>query len=174
MNRFVGFFTIATLFVVLTACENKQEPAPAASPGESVAAPVIDAASVVNPVETLAFNVATDKFNSQSGELIEGRLVNNGKAGYVLYGPYVSFLAGTYTVAIKGSVEGLPLGAKLNLDTASGNGKSVHGKVVVEKAGELPTFEFTLPEAVGDLEIRVNAPQGAEVSIESYQVSKKS
>lgn len=174
MNKFVGLFTTATLFVVLTACEKRHEPAPAASPGESVAAPVVTAAPVVNPVETLALNLAADKFNSQSGELVDGRLVNNGKAGYVLYGPYVSFLAGTYTVAIKGNVEGLPAGAKLNLDAASGKGKSVHGGIVVEKTGELPTFEFTLPEAVGDLEIRVKAPQGAEVSLESYQVSKKS
>lgn len=174
MNKLVGLFATTTLLALLTGCEKPQESAPAAPAEEPVAAPVVKAAPVVNPVDTLALNLATDKFNSQTGELVDGRLVSNGKAGYLLYGPYVSFLAGTYTVAVKGKVDGLPAGAKIHLDAASDNGKSIHGKIEIEKTGDLPTFEFTLPEAVGDLEIRINTPQGAQVSLESYQVSKKS
>lgn len=173
MNKFVGLVAAATLLVLVTACGEKHEPAPAASAEQPIAAPVAIAAPVVNPVDTLALNLATDKFSSQSGELVDGRLVNNGKAGYLLYGPYASLLAGSYTVAVKGKVEELPANAKVLLDVASGKGKSVHGKIEVEKTGDLPTFEFILPEAVGDLEVRINAPQGTKVSLESYQVSKK-
>jgi hypothetical protein len=176
MNKFFALFTTATLLALVTACGEKTEVAPdvsAAPTDEAVAPPVVYAAPVVSPVDTFGLNLVTDKFNSQNGELVDGRLVSNGKAGYFLYGPYVSVLAGTYTVAFKGKLEELPAGTKVHLDVASGKGKSVHGQIDMNKAGDLPAFEFTLPEAVGDLEVRINAPLGAKISVESYQVSKK-
>lgn len=137
--------------------------APAAKPTEPAAA----------PVESLAKNMATDPVSSQIGQKVDGRLTSNGKAGFLLFGPYVAFAPGSYTATIVGEVGELRPGTKVRLDVVSAKGKTVHGQVEVAQAGDLPAFDFTVPEVASDLEVRVLVPGGGEVTLESYSLDKK-
>lgn len=162
------YLAVVVLGLALAACNKEAEKvSDAAPPAASSPAPV------VNPVDSLAKNLATDKYDTKTGELIDGRLISNGKDGFVLFGPYVPFQAGAYTVTFKGRVEELPAGGKVRLDAGSNKSKAIHGGIDVTAAGDLPSFEFVLTDAVGDLEVRVLAQGGAKVSLESYQVTKK-
>lgn len=171
MNKSLAVIMVCAVLVACaeeptTPVAEPEAPAVVAQSSPSVAV------TAVNPVDGISFNAETDTFNSQTGELLERRLVNSGKAGYLLFGPYVSFQAGTYAVTFSGEVRELAPGTKVRLDVGSGKGKTVHGSIDVDVAGELPAFEFTLPEAVEDFEVRVFAPEGSQVSLESYQVTK--
>jgi len=172
MNSIKKFVAVA-LAASLAACGGKQD---AAEPVPATEVPVVeskpaDAPAVIDPVDSLSKRLADGGYATQSGTLSDGRLANDGKDGYLLFGPYASFKAGTYTVSIKGALLDLPVGGKVRMDVASHKGQEVHGGVDVSTPGELPTFEFTLSESVADLEIRVRTTGNAKVNIESYQVA---
>lgn len=179
MKKMNGLFAGAPLLlIVVVACGGKEErtalePMPENPPAASVAS---SDSSIATPelqyASTLSSILAADKFSTQGGELVGGKLVNNGRAGYLLYGPYIPLQAGNYTVALKGNIEALPAG-KVHLDVASSKGKIVHGSHDVTTTGQIPNFEVSIAENVRDLEVRVLVPGGSEVSIESYQVLKK-
>lgn len=172
MNSIRNLVAVA-LAASLAACGGKQEAAEPVLPAVEV--PVVgskpvDAPSVIDPVDSLFRRLADNGYATQSGTLSDGLLTNDGKDGYLLFGPYVPFKAGTYTASIKGALLDLPAGGKVRLDAASHKGKEIHGGVDVSTPGELPTFEFTLSESVADLEVRVRTTGNAKVNIESYQV----
>jgi hypothetical protein len=179
MHNFARFMVVSALIVAVSACgEQPSEPAQAAAPATSPQVPAsvvqpIVVAPVVNPVDSLVKTMATDAISTQVGKVVEGQMTNGGKAGFLLFGPYISFSAGTYAVTTKGRIEELPAGQKVRLDVVSARGRTKHGQIEVKQTGDLPTFEFTLPEAVGDVEIRVLVPAGSKVAVESYQVTKK-
>lgn len=174
-----------TLLLALTACKQQDdgvnlEPMPESSP--DTATGTLPAASPASPIEatpapayadSLSRDLASDKYNTQGGQWVDGKLVNDSsKNGYVLFGPYVRFKAGTYTVSFQGTVDAVAAG-QFRLDAASGKGAVAHGGVNVTDVGPLPTFDITLAQDVSDLEIRALAPKGARVSITSYQVARK-
>lgn len=169
---------LTVLALILTACNQPADRVAdsAPSPDAPVVTPAPAArAVVVNPADSLSRNLATDKVPSTAGvgEVVDNALVGTGKAGFLMYGPYVSFQAGTYTISIKGQVEILPEGNKIRLDVVSGKGKVSHGNIVITQTGDLPSFEATLPEAVGDLEVRAQVAEGSKVVIQSYEITKK-
>lgn len=164
-------FVAAALAASLAACGGKQDAAEPVPPATEVPAKPADAPAVIDPVDSLSKRLADGGYATQSGTLSDGLLANDGRDGYLLFGPYASFKAGTYTVSIKGALLDLPAGGKVRLDVASHKGQEVHGGVDVSTPGELPTFEFTLSESVADLEVRVRTTGNAKVNIESYQVS---
>lgn len=171
MHKFARSALAAALAMLVSACgEQPRDPAQTAAVPASVPAK----ASSVSPVDSLTKRVATDKLFTQAGTLVDGAMRNDGKAGFLLYGPYVPFAAGVYTVVIKGSVDELPAGQHVRLDVVSSRGKVWHVHTEVNAKGDLPAFDLTLPQAVSDLEVRVFVPAGSKVAVESYQVSKKS
>jgi hypothetical protein len=151
-------------------------PSTAEVPEATPAAPVAPRESepVVAPLESLSKTIATDRVSSQVGEVVDGNLNANGKAGYLLFGPYVPFAAGTYTATIEGRVDEIPSGKKIRMDVVSSKGKAVHGQVEVAGSGDLPAFQVNIPEAVGDLEIRVLVPAGSKVILKSYRIERSS
>lgn len=169
MSKKVGLASLLIVLGVIAGCKKDQDSASAAAAKTPAAPPAAPAA----PVDSLSKNLAADKFFTQTGHLVEGRLVNNGKNGYLLYGPYTPVLAGTYAVEVKGKIEELPPGGKVRLGMDSGRGKATHGNIEVNAVGDLPVFEATLPDTIKDVEIRVSTFGGAKVSLESYQISKK-
>lgn len=177
MNKLLR--SIAVMAVLATAACSEPTPtntsSAAPAPAAGSPAPAVEPAMepIATPLESLEKNLATDRVSTQVGQASGGLLSSNGKAGYLLFGPYVPFAAGTYTAAIKGRVDEVPSGKKIRLDVVSAKGKTVHGQIEVAQAGELPTFDFTVPQAVSDLEIRVLVPGGSKVTLESYRMDKK-
>jgi hypothetical protein len=176
MNYFERLIVLVALASISTACGDRsgseiQSAAPVASTSAPPAVP--PPAPVLNPVDSLAKTMATDVVNTKVGSIVDGRMTNAGKGGFLLFGPYVSFSAGTYTVSMKGRIEDLPASQKVRIDVASSKGRAGHGHIEVTQPGDLPAFDFTLPEDVGDLEVRVLVPAGSKVTIESYRVERK-
>jgi hypothetical protein len=179
MNNFLRS-TAALAALAVAACGDA--PAPSTSVTSASQAPVTEAGiptaapspSLVGaPLDSLTRTIAVDRVSSQVGEVVDGRLSANGKAGYLLFGPYVPFAAGTYTATIAGRVDELPAGKKIHLDVVSAKGKAVHGRADVSVPGELPPFDVTVPDTVADLEIRVLVPAGSTIALESYRIEKK-
>lgn len=177
MKTTISLLTVAVLFT-LTACKQqddgaKLEPMPDSAPATTAAPAAAPVASAPAYVDSLSRNLATDKYNTQGGQLTNGKLVNDSsKNGYVLFGPYVPFKAGTYTVSFEGTVDAVAAG-QFRLDASSGKGVVAHGGVNVTEVGGFPKFDITLAKDVSDLEIRVLVPKDAKVSITSYQVTRK-
>lgn len=177
---------VISLALVLAACGKPDSPAgsdqptvPAGSdqPTVPIAATPAPTAEpqVTNPVESLSRNLAIDQVPGIAGvgEVVDGALAGTGKGGFLMYGPYVPFQAGTYIVSIKGSTESLPEGKNVRLDVVSGRGKVSHGSTVFNQVGELPSFEAIVPEDVADLEVRAQVPEGSKVVIQSYAIARK-
>lgn len=170
---------ISLIAVALSACQGSEEPgssaqqspsteqAPAGNPPEQVAAVT---------ARSLAKNFAVDTVNTQDGvgQVQDGVLTGTGKAGYLMFGPYVPLAAGTYKVQINGKVEDIPPGQAVTLDVASGEGTVVHGQAAVTEVGEIPSFDVTLAEDVTNVEVRIAVPEGAKVTVRSYELSPKS
>lgn len=170
MHKFARSALVAALAMSVTACE--EQPKPVAQTA-AVPTQTSDKATLAKPVDSLTRTAATDTLYTQAGKVVDGAMRNDGKGGFLLYGPYVPFAAGAYTVAIKGRVEELPAGQHVRLDVVSGRGKTWHVHTEVDAKGDLPAFDLTLPETVSDLEVRVFVPAGSKVVVESYQVAKR-
>ncbi len=175
MNLIVRLGIAGTVGALLAACGPRDEPVELAAPSETPAADTSAAPAtpdVPQAVEELRREFHKDKYNSMTGELVDGRLVNNGQGGFLLFGPYVAFQAGTYLVSFVGNIEDLPVEQKVRVDVVSNKGKTAHAVTEIDEVGSIPPFEFTLTEAVPDLEVRVLAPQGARVILQAYQVER--
>ena len=176
MNKFLRS-TAALAVLAVAACGEAPAPSTPAAPTSEAPAPQATAPATqptaAAPVDVLSKTIAVDRVSSQVGEVVDGRLSANGKAGYLLFGPYVPFAAGTYTATITGRVDELPSGKTIRMDVVSAKGKTVHGQVEVTTPGDLPAFDVTIPETVADLEIRVLVPAGSKVALESYRIEKK-
>ena len=122
MHNFARSMVVIALVVTVTACGERPsstEPSQAMAPATTPDLKGVVLAPVANPVDSLVRTMATDPISTQVGKLVEGRVTNGGKAGFLLFGPYVSFSAGTYTVTPKGRIEELPAGQKVRLDVVS-------------------------------------------------------
>lgn len=167
---------LVLLALALAACTDPEGGTPVGAPPASEATAPVVPASAVEPVDWLSQSPAAGGIQviAGVGDVVEDRIVGTGKSGFLMYGPYVSFQAGTYTVSIVGDVETLPEGTVIQLDVVSGKGKVEHGSVSVTRTGRLPSFDVSVPEAVGDLEVRAHVPEGSKLVIQSYEVSRKS
>lgn len=162
----------AILFVTigLAACgeTSKQQ---AEAPAQVATAPAA-------PVDNLVKNVVADAvpFQPEAAKVDGNALVSTGVAGFIMYGPYVPFVPGAYRVTVKGSIPELRNGAQVDFDVVSNTGKTIHGvhvvTTIIPTSGDIAEFDVTIPEGVTDLELRANVTDGADVRIESYQITK--
>jgi hypothetical protein len=174
---------LVTLLLVaasLTAC-GENPPSPIDAPKPSTAsdiAPAADAVPPPTPIDTLIKNVVADgvPFQPEAAKVEGNALVSTGAPGYVMFGPYLPFVAGKYRVTVRGSIPNLTNGAQVRFDAVSAGASSVHGEQIVTTAvpaaGTIAQFDVTIPEGVMDLELRAETTGGAEVRIESYEVVK--
>lgn len=172
MNLLVRLSVAGAVGILMAACGPSEEPVQLTAPQETARAADAPVAPQVPAVDKLSRDFREDKYNTMTGELVEGQLVNNGKGGFLLFGPYVPFQAGTYSVSFVGNVGELATGKKVRIDVVSNKGKMSHTMTEVDVVGSIPSFEFTLVESVPDLEVRVLAPEDTRVSLESYQVDR--
>lgn len=168
---------IFTTAFVLTGCQDKSasieaDPTAVASAPSEVAAPTI-------PSTSLTREIGKDELPSEPnvGTLTGGKIISTGKAGYLIYGPYVALDAGTYQVTLDGTLDSLPDGSHITVDVVSNRGNNTLGSAEISSApinGEsLATFLATVPPGVTDMEIRVQVPENGHVSISGYQVQPK-
>jgi len=150
--------------------ESQGQPAEAVPAAIPVSAPATSAPTLA---DHLAWDAKSDSFKTQNAQIVEGQLVNDiNKPGFAMFGPYVPFKAGEYTVSFQGRVDTLPAG-KVRLDVVSSRGKVAHGGIDVTNTGAFPTFNIALPADVSDLEVRVQVPRQAQVSVTAYEVAPK-
>jgi hypothetical protein len=181
MNQTYRIALIMTLAAILSACNQTAEPvqpaAPATSEAPASTTPAVAQAAPApsSVVDSLARNLTVDKVNTIPGvgAVENGALVGSGKPGFLMYGPYVPFAAGSYTVTIKGRIETLPAGTEARFDAVSARGNTGHGKFVRKATGDIGSFDIVVDKPVADLEIRAWVPNGSKVVIESYEVVRK-
>lgn len=169
MNNAARILLSISIALVVGGCGDKSAQAPDTATAESAAAP---APAPSYPVG-LSRIVATDKLPTQVGTRVDAKLVSNGSAGYLLFGPYARLQAGTYNLLVKGDVETLPEGGKVIVDVAAARGAKVLGQQDVTDIGALPSFDIEVPADTSDIEVRVRVPADAKVSVEAYQLVKK-
>lgn len=170
--------TAMLLFLTLgvAACERTPPAGASTTPPPPAAVPAAVPATATAPVDHLSVNVVADKIAYQEAAArVDGSvLVSTGKAGFVMYGPYVALAPGRYNVAIQGSIAQLPAGTEVIFDVVS-KGK-VFGQqsvaVAHPEAGKIAGFQFELADAVADLEVRARVVDGVDLRIESYEVAK--
>jgi len=167
---------IAVLLIICTSIAGCERPNSAAR------APTQEAAVATAPaaarVDNLVRNVVADNmlFQPEVARIDGNTLVSTGKAGFMMFGPYVPFAPGTYHVTVQGSIPSLDTGSEVRFDAVSDTASSVHGEHVVNTIiptpGTIAEFNITIPDGVDDLELRAYVTKGAVVRIESYRVVK--
>lgn len=177
MNVLLRLGAVGFVGIFLGACGPEEEPKESAvspAPPVAIEAPLSAPTTPEGPaaVDELHREFHKDEYNTMSGELVDGHLVNNGKGGFLLFGPYAAFQAGTYSVSFVGNIDELSAGQKVRLDVVSSKGKTSHALTELDKVGSISPFEFTLTEPVQDLEVRVLVPEGTDVSLQAYQVER--
>jgi phosphoglycerol transferase len=121
---------------------------------------------------------ANDEFvYTQAGtKTPDQRITSNGRAGALMYGPYLPLKKGRYRARLFG--QGEPVAAA-TLDAVAKRGTLVLGESSFMPSptsatnGVLAELDFEVPDDVGDLEIRVLVPAGARVSIAGYDVERQ-
>lgn len=173
MHKFVAVLAVAAL----AACSDPTT--------ESTPAAAVEAVPASVPPQTqqpeitangLVRNVAVDgvPYQAEVASLQGDTLVSTGNPGFLMYGPYAPLAAGKYRLTVQGEVGAMTEGAQLLIDVASQAGATSHGETVVSTpmAGQdsIADIEFTLQNAVPDLEVRAQVTEGAQVKIRSYQI----
>lgn len=114
--------------------------------------------------------------NTVVGYKRDGQVVSTGKAGHLLFGPYIAMPAGKYVVNMFGTVA-MNDRSTGHVDVAINQGELVLGKVeMTQNAGgdtgaalHLP-LTFTLMRPCTDLEIRMWVHEHAEVSVSRLEI----
>ncbi|SHJ01087.1 hypothetical protein [Desulfofundulus thermosubterraneus] len=110
---------------------------------------------------------------TQVGILKEGRLVSDGRAGFLLFGPYSPVKAGEYRLVVKGSASAVD---SAWVDVVSQKGTVQHAKfplaVTTEGiSGVLADGLVRLEAPVDDLEVRVYVGAQDRVQLEGYELT---
>jgi hypothetical protein len=159
---------------------------PPAIPDEvppAAAAPVVaPTASAVAPLPAslapLHFSSDDARLGSEVGQRMPGAgLVADGRAGWLVYGPYVHLDAGRYEARFEGSVDAGHEGP-LHLDIASDKGRTVVTAVELASAaladpsagGALAVLPFELAAGVDDIEARVQVEASSRVTVSGIEI----
>lgn len=172
----------AGIVLLVAACQpsapQQQQPAATAAAKDPAASTEAAGAPIAQPVSAavreLDVQVERDKTPFQDAARLEGgALVSTGKAGFFMYGPYVTVDAGQYTVEIEGSVESLGSG-ELIFDVAS-KGEVLGQQIVTANTAEgiIATINFDLPAATPDVEVRGRTGEGAVFQVAGYRLTPR-
>jgi glycosyltransferase involved in cell wall biosynthesis len=111
------------------------------------------------------------RLGSQVGQR-EGRLIrSDGRAGYLLYGPYLSMSAGEYMLRVFGLARDAGL-KNAHVDLAIDQGRRVLGCAEIDVNGEaLVQLPFTLERDCSDFEIRIWVEAESDLSIDMLEIA---
>lgn len=125
----------------------------------------------------LRFDAATDaRITNAVGTRSGGRLVSDGRAGYLMYGPYIAIPGGRYRLLLRGRWgRG---GGRATLDVAKDTGANILATQSLAGPQAGAAFESGLdvevPESgASDLEVRLRVDTGTRIDIEGYTLTSK-
>lgn len=139
-----------------------------------VAPPVPRAA----PAMPMHFGSDDPRLGSEVGQRTPGAgLVADGRAGWLVYGPYAHLDAGRYEARIEGSV-GAGHGGVLHVDVARNTGQIVITSKELAPAaladpsagGALAALPFQLDAAAPDIEVRVRVTAASRVTVSGIEI----
>jgi hypothetical protein len=143
-------------------------------------APVLDAKLYVHrmvepdfdPGRELRLRAGQDaRVRSVVGRADADGIVADGRAGYLLFGPYLAAPPGRYRVRLEG--EDAPAGAIVDVAARAGAFPLAPPTALRVGDGMLAELAFDVPEpGVGDLEVRVQVPAGARLRIAGYTIER--
>jgi hypothetical protein len=160
----------------LAACSKAPETSKLSVPANRPVTQTAGAADLVPPVNELRVTVASPTVATAVGKKENGRLSSTGRAGVLMFGPYVSLKAGRYSVKVFGEVSHVPKGEFVLVDAVSEKATRKHAevKITAPTSGDLfAQFDLHLPNDVKEFEIRAVTPGDARISIASYEVLAK-
>ena len=116
---------------------------------------------------------ATDaSLGCQVGRIEGASIVSDGRAGFVLFGPYRTLVAGHWRAVVEGSFE--PDTDCVRMDVVSGTGRTVHAECELRAPTPRAEVIFHLDQTVRDLEIRVWVHETAAVRIDAVAIEHPS
>ena len=118
----------------------------------------------------LAFSGGARELGTQVGSKKDGKLVADGRSGFVMYGPYAPLSAGKYTLEVKGASS-----KPFTLDMVASRGRDTlyrDARAGSQDAasGLLLRADFEVKESVTDLEVRIHVPAGSDLSVDGYRI----
>lgn len=123
------------------------------------------------PGETaMEYSPSSPEIGTLVGIKQDDRLVANGRAGFVMYGPYQPLATGKYVLEVRG-ISSTPF----VLDMSANKGAdTIHSSSF--SGGQQPDsrilarVDFELKDSVSDLEVRINVPAGSDIQIDGYKI----
>ena len=168
--------SIAAACLAIGACSEDGRP-----PAKKVETPAKTAAPPAAPAATNIRVEARDgRMLTQVGtKQPDGQLVSSGRPGILMFGPYARWAPGKYRVTVYGKViEGGKEAGWVDVISAKGAKQlakvNLNGPAQGSAAGDmgsLTTLDFSLDQAVEDLEVRAWANQGARIAITAYEIA---
>jgi hypothetical protein len=172
---------VSTLLLGLAIAGCQQGPsdgaATGAGPGSSAAEAAAPAAAVTRQPVQLQFTTDDAAIGSEVGVRTLGLgMATTGKAGWLIFGPYIPLEPGNYQVSLQGLTQA-GHGGQVHVDVASDKG----AKVIAAAELDAPTLAaappeglivlpFTVDHPVTDLEVRVRVTEASKMSISAYQI----
>lgn len=160
-------------------------PAPAVldndAAAQSPAAAAGVAGAVAVPAISKAWTIDDPAIGTQVGVRRPGQgLAAEGRAGWLVFGPYAHLDAGKYEVAIQGIVQSGHSGP-LHVDIARDKGATVVAARELEPAalldpaagGALALLPFDLAAAADDIEVRVRVVESSRVTVSGYEIRSR-
>ncbi|MFM9901888.1 MAG: glycosyltransferase [Polaromonas sp.] len=116
-----------------------------------------------------------NSFGTQAGRRVGRSLQTTKRAGFLLFGPYLTLEAGAYEVKIFGSTENNnSLEATIDAAISSGNIILAQSDLHSPNANlELVTLQFSLENSCTDLEIRIKVTENSSFKISTILFAKK-
>ena len=169
--------------VLLVACgEQAATSAPAASEAPpataTAAAPAAGASAAAGGSLVLHYSTDEPTIGSEVGERRLGAGTStSGRAGWLLFGPYVALPAGRYRVELQGYAEADNAGA-VHVDLARDKGATVVAAMELDAAQLADAasedgwivLPFTLAEPASDIEVRLRVADTSRLSVSGYVI----
>jgi hypothetical protein len=116
------------------------------------------------------------RLRTSCGARVNGAIASSGKAGILLYGPYLEALPGRYRARVYGRWLGEHRDTAGSLEVVTDGGATrlastaIAPSSAVRGAGALADLDFDCVEQVRNLEIRIEVPEGARLAVESLDL----
>lgn len=186
-NRAFVLSLVASSILLVGACSRNPAPTaesqPSAEATAATGAPIATAADAAKPLPTMptpapgtvVLDINADDERMQTtdaGTKANGAITATGKAGALVFGPYMELPIGKYSMIVEGEGQG-----PFTLDVVYNTGASSFGSKEFPNAagaasgsGSLATLDFDATEQVGGVEFRVLVPEGSNLKVNSYKV----